>query len=370
MTIDFAARIDRAHHVVKDHGLSGLVIGTGPELAYFTGSWTTSHERLTALIITADKAVGIAPMTDIGSFAASNNAIDTTLGWRDGEDPYRLVASLLPAGDVGLGSSLTTGHVLSLESVIDGRLRPLPAGLFQVKEPYEVAELKRAGQAIDAVHAAVAAMLTPGRTEAEVAAEIAELILREHEAVDFVIVGSGPNGANPHHSYSDRILEPGDPVVIDIGGTLDSGYHSDSTRTHVVPGAEPPAGFREAYAAVHAGYEAALAAAAPGVRAQDVDNAARSIITQAGFGEYFTHRTGHGIGLSTHEEPFIVGGNGLELDNGMAFSIEPGVYLPERWGIRIEDIVVIEDGRAARLNLQPTEWKPAWHRNTRDRRED
>ncbi|AKK11077.1 M24 family metallopeptidase [Corynebacterium uterequi] len=350
MSIDYSARVARAQATLRDSGLAAVIIGTGAELAYFTGSWNTSHERLTCLVITPDSVTLVAPMVDIVGFAADV----TKVGWADGEDPYRLVADRLPAGDVGLGSSLTALHVLALQALIDGETTPLPSGLFQVKEPFEAAELARAGAAIDAVHAQAPGLLQAGRTEKEVAEDLAELILREHTAVDFVIVGSGPNGANPHHEFSDRVLEPGDPVVVDIGGTLDSGYHSDSTRTYVVPGGEPPAEFVAAYQAVHAGYQAGIAAVAPGVLACDVDAAARGIIAEAGWGQYFTHRTGHGIGLSTHEEPFIIAGNELPLAEGMAFSIEPGVYVPGQWGVRIEDIVFVEAAGAKRLNLQPT----------------
>lgn len=332
--------------MLAQHDLAGMIIGTGPELFYFTGSKISSHERLTCLVITATDARVIAPMTDIAE-------LDGAVGWVDGEDAHTLAVEKLPAGDVALGSSLTAPHVLRLQELIDGRTVPLPSDLFQVKEDYEIEQLRAAGQAIDKVHAKVPELLLAGRTEAEVAAELTHLIRAEHESVDFVIVGSGPNGANPHHSFSDRMLEPGDPVVVDLGGTLESGYHSDCTRTYVVPGAEPPAEFVAAYEAVHAGYTAALEAVRPGITAEAIDAAAREPITEAGYGEYFTHRTGHGIGLAGHEEPFLLAGNEQPVAKKTAFSIEPGVYVPGKWGIRIEDIVVVGE-KADRLNLQPT----------------
>lgn len=346
MTVDFSARIDRAQQILKQESLAGMIIGTGPEFFYFTGSRASSHERLTCLVITADDARIIAPMTDIVG-------LDGAEGWRDGEDAPALAVDKLPAGDVALGSSLTTPHVLRLQQLIDGKTVPLPPELFQIKDEYEIEQLRAAGAAIDRVHAKVPDLLLPGRPEAEVAAELAHLIRAEHDVVDFVIVGSGPNGANPHHSFSDRILEPGDPVVVDLGGELESGYHSDCTRTYMVPGAEPPAEFRRAYEAVHAGYEAALAAVRPGITAEEIDAAARTPIAEAGWGEYFTHRTGHGIGLAGHEEPFLLAGNTQPVAANVAFSIEPGVYVPGEWGIRIEDIVVAGES-ADRLNLQPT----------------
>ncbi len=167
-----------------------------------------------------------------------------------------------------------------------------------------------------------------------------------------MIVGSGPNGASPHHDVSSRVIESGELVVIDIGGPLPTGYYSDSTRTYAV-GAEPPAAVREAYAVLQDAQQAAVAAVRPGIRAEQVDAVAREPITDAGMGERFVHRTGHGIGLEVHEEPYIVGGNGLLLEPGMAFSVEPGVYFDGDWGARIEDIVVVTEDGGERLNARP-----------------
>jgi Xaa-Pro dipeptidase len=195
--------------------------------------------------------------------------------------------------------------------------------------------------------------LKAGRTEAQVGADIAAAIVEEgHVGAEFVIVGSGPNGASPHHGLSDRVIESGDLVVVDIGGPLPTGYFSDCTRTYAV-GAEPAASVREAYAALQDAQERAVAAVRPGVTAEQVDAAARARLTDAGLGERFLHRTGHGIGLDVHEDPYIVGGNALPLEPGMAFSVEPGVYLAGEWGARIEDIVVVTDDGCERLNSRP-----------------
>ncbi len=169
-----------------------------------------------------------------------------------------------------------------------------------------------------------------------------------------MIVGSGPNGSSPHHDVSDRVIESCELVVIDIGGPLPSGYNSDCTRTYAV-GGEPPAAVREAYAVLQDAQERAVRAVRPGVTAEQVDAAAREPITAAGLGERFVHRTGHGIGLDVHEEPYIVGGNTLPLEPGMAFSIEPGIYQSGKWGARIEDIVVVTAGGVERLNTNPRE---------------
>jgi Xaa-Pro aminopeptidase len=219
-----------------------------------------------------------------------------------------------------------------------------------------VAALAEAGAAIDAVHLRMGEWLRPGRTEAEVAVDIAAAIRESgHASVEFVIVASGPNGASPHHAVSDRVIGPGEPVVVDIGGAMPSGYRSDSTRTYLTGGAPAPAAFLAYYEVLRKAQRAAVAAVAPGVPAQDVDAAARDVITAAGYGAEFLHRTGHGIGLSGHEEPYIVAGEKLPLEPGMAFSIEPGIYLRGAHGARIEDIVVCTGNGVQRLNTIPTE---------------
>jgi Xaa-Pro aminopeptidase len=192
--------------------------------------------------------------------------------------------------------------------------------------------------------------LRPGRTEREVGRDIARAITEAgHTRVNFVIVASGPNGASPHHDTSERVIEQGDPVVVDIGGTMPDGYCSDCTRTYVAGGA-PDEEFARYYAVLLEAQKKSCAAVRPGVTAEAVDAAARDLIAEAGYGEYFVHRTGHGIGLEEHEEPWIVAGNETVLEPGMCFSIEPGIYLPGRHGARIEDIVVVTDDGVERLD--------------------
>jgi Xaa-Pro aminopeptidase len=231
---------------------------------------------------------------------------------------------------------------------------PVLRELRMRKTASEVAALRAAGAAIDRVHAQVHEWLKPGRTEAEVGRDIAAAITASgHARVDFVIVAGGPNGASPHHEVSDRVIGPGELVVVDIGGTMPSGYCSDSTRTYAV--GEPAPDVLEAYEALQAAQDAACVWARPGVTCASVDAAARDVLDAAGLGELFVHRTGHGIGLETHEEPYIVAGNELPLEPGMAFSIEPGVYSEGRFGARIEDIVVCTSDGVERLNLRPRE---------------
>ncbi|MEX3504023.1 M24 family metallopeptidase [Corynebacterium sp. LK2510] len=345
----YVERIRRARRAVAEKGSGGVVIGTGPELAFFTGSWAQSHERLTALVIGPDGAPRlVAPLTDVDSFRVDGVEI---VGWRDGDDPYELVVHALGDGPVGLGTSLTADHVLRLQRLVPTSVlaADLLADVLMAKEPDEIAQLRRAAEAIDRVHQRVPELLRVGRTENEVAHDIAELIRADHESVDFIIVGSGPNGANPHHSHSQRVLAKGDPVVVDLGGSLDTGYHSDCTRTYVV-GAEPDPEVTAAYEVLARAQQAAFEAVRPGISAGEVDAAAREVIGEAGYGEFFTHRTGHGIGLALHERPFIAPGESTELREGMAFSIEPGIYIPGRWGMRLEDIVVVDAEGAVRLN--------------------
>jgi Xaa-Pro aminopeptidase len=240
------------------------------------------------------------------------------------------------------------GAALEIASPVVDRLR-------MVKSAAEVEELALAGAAIDRVHARMAEWLRVGRTEAEVGADIGAAILAEgHVGVDFTIVGSGPNGASPHHELSGRTVEAGDVVVVDIGGETATGYRSDCTRTYVV-GGSASAEVAEWYGVLQAAQAASSAAVRPGVTAEEIDAAARQVIEDAGWGEHFIHRTGHGIGLDTHEAPYIVAGNSLPLEPGMAFSVEPGIYLAGRCGARIEDIVVCTQDGVRTLNDGPRE---------------
>ena len=232
--------------------------------------------------------------------------------WVDGDDPHALALAGLAAGPIAVSDMTPALHLLQLRDAgaTEQRLAgPVLRELRMRKDATEHAELRAAGAAIDRVHARMEEWLRPSRTEAEVAADISSAILEEgHAAAEFVIVGSGPNGASPHHAVSDRVIERGDVVVVDIGGPLPSGYNSDSTRTYAVgPPREPDVA--QAYAALQAAQQAGVDAVRPGVTCSSVDAAARSVLERAGLAERFIHRTGHGIGLDVHEEPYIVAGN-------------------------------------------------------------
>jgi Xaa-Pro aminopeptidase len=354
-----ADRLAKAAAATRQAGLSALLLAPGPDLRYVTGYNAHQSERLTCLGLPAE-GTGVAPFLLVPrlELSAAQASPAGRLGleiaaWDETSDPYAVVASRLGAvGQVGLSSQMWAMMVLRLRDALPGARLALASralsGLRARKTAAEVAELRAAGAAIDRVHARVPGFLRPRRTELEVAADIADAIIDEgHAAVDFTIVGSGPNAASPHHDATGRSLEPGDAVVIDIGGTMASGYFSDCTRTYVI--GTPPPEMAAYYRVLKDAQDAACAAVRPGVSAEAVDTAAREPITAAGYGEFFVHRTGHGIGLETHEDPYIVQGNPEPLLPGNAFSIEPGIY-PGPHGARIEDILVCTQTGYERLN--------------------
>lgn len=353
-------RLERAREAMRGSGVDVLLAGPSADLYYLTGYQALPLERLTLLVLPAEgEATLVVPQLEAPRAVASGvGALMEITSWAETQDPFDAVVHALgrTPRTCALQDQLWASSVLQLQARLAGA-RFVAAGevlraLRAVKTEDEIDRLRAVGRAIDAVHAQVPALLRAGRSEVEVGRDITELILREHDNVEFVIVASGPNGASPHHETSQRVLQHGDPVVVDIGGRLD-GYCSDSTRTYVVGGV--PTGFTELFAVLQEAQEAAVAAVRPGVAAQDVDRAARRIIADAGYGDLFVHRTGHGIGIEVHEHPYIVEGNTEPLTPGMAFSVEPGIYVPDRYGSRIEDIVVVTDGGCERLNLRPRE---------------
>jgi Xaa-Pro aminopeptidase len=346
-------RVHAARDVAAEAGLDLLVVTPGSDLRYLSGYSAHAMERLTALAVPRRGEPFLvvprleAPMVDASPAGALGLEV---LAWDETDDAFALLAGAATARlgtapvRVAVGSRTWAEHALGVQRALPGSAlelaNPVLDRLRMVKTDAEVDQLVAAGAAIDRVHARMAEFLRVGRTEAEVGADIAAAILAEgHVAVDFTIVGSGPNGASPHHELSDRVVRAGDLVVVDIGGELPSGYRSDCTRTYVV-GGEPDAETAEWYAVLQEAQRAACDSVRPGIAAEEVDAVARRVITEAGWGENFIHRTGHGIGMDTHEAPYIVTGNGVSLVPGMAFSVEPGIYLSGRCGARIEDIVV------------------------------
>lgn len=366
MTTDLAAAAlypaERLHVVaeaVRAAGLSALLLTPGPDLRYVTGYDAKQLERLTCLTIPAEgDPFLLVPRLELKAAQASPASGQSleTLAWGETEDPFGIIKKRLHGPEsLGLADRMWALHVLRFRKVFPEARQELAGTVLSPlrirKTRAEVQALREAGEAIDRVHAKVPGWLRPGLTEREVGAKIAEAILAEgHASVDFVIVGSGPNAASPHHEVSGRILAEGDVVVVDIGGTMPSGYCSDCTRTYAI--GVPPAEFAAYYDVLRDAQDKACEAVRPGVTAQSVDKAARERIADAGYGEWFIHRTGHGIGLESHEDPYIVEGNGTALAPGMAFSVEPGIY-PGPHGARIEDIVVCTDDGHERLNNAP-----------------
>ncbi|PKV97129.1 Xaa-Pro aminopeptidase [Amycolatopsis echigonensis] len=357
------ARLDRAAKAAAAAGADALLVAPGSDLRHLLGQAGGSFERLTTLVVPADGTPAlVVPKLEAPGYAdvPTDDLGVEVLTWVDGDDPYRLVADRLgKPGRIAVSDFTPALHVLSLRAAFGDAEQtlagPIVRELRMRKDAAEIEALRKAGAAIDRVHARMGEWLRAGRTEAEVGADITAAIVEEgHTHADFVIVGSGPNGASPHHDVSERVIERGDVVVIDIGGPVPEGYNSDSTRTYSI-GEPRDADVAETYAVLQRAQQAAVDAVRPGATAESIDKAARDIIDAAGFGEYFIHRTGHGIGLDVHEEPYIIKGNALPLEAGMAFSVEPGIYQPGRWGARIEDIVLVTDSGVEPVNTRPHE---------------
>ena len=362
-THDLTDRLARAQKAAAEAGMDALVISPGADLRYLTGYEALPLERLTCLVLPAggDPVVVVPALEKPAAEASPLGGLGLDIAaWAETDDPYALVASRLPGvvRTVGLDNHMWAEKVLNFRRVLPNAEQVLAGAVLgelrMRKTADEVASLRAAGAAIDAVHRRVPEWLRPGRTEREVGKDIADAILAAgHATVDFVIVGSGPNGASPHHELSDRVIEAGDQVVVDIGGTMPDGYCSDSTRNFSL--GAPPAQYAEYFAVLLAAQQAQCAAIRPGITAEELDAVGRDLITEAGYGAEFIHRTGHGIGLETHEEPYIVSGSARPLEPGMAFSVEPGIYLAGRHGARIEDIAVCTAEGGERLNLTPRE---------------
>jgi Xaa-Pro aminopeptidase len=354
-----ADRLELARKAAESAALGALLVTPGADLRYLTGYQALPLERLTCLVVPVESEpfLVVPALEKPAAEASPAGALGIEItGYGETDDAYALIARRLPPGTrmFAVDNHMWAEKLLAFQAALPDAQAALAgdvlAGLRMRKSPAEVAALRRAGAAIDRVHRRMGEWLRPGRTEREVARDIADAMLEAgHTGVDFVIVGSGPNGASPHHEVSDRVIRSGDPVVVDIGGVTADGYCSDSTRTYAV--GEPPAAFRELYEVLLRAQTAQTAAVRPGITAEELDAVGRDVIAAAGYGEHFIHRTGHGIGLETHEEPYIVAGSKRVLEPGMAFSVEPGIYLPGRFGARIEDIAVCTADGGERLNL-------------------
>ena len=356
------ARLSAAAAAAAERGIDALLVTPSPDYAYLLGYRAPAMERLTCLVVPADGDVSLVlprleePLArhELGELADEIALVP----WDEVDDPIGLVRALVAgARRVGLQDQMWARFALRLRAALDPvelvEAGPAMSALRRVKTSEEIDRLRAAAGAADAAMAAISTEPLAGRTEMEVSRRIGELLVQAgHDTADFAIVASGPNSASPHHVPGARVIQAGDALVLDIGGFRD-GYGSDTTRTAFV--GEPDADFAALFEVLRAAQAAACDAVAPGVSCAEIDATARRIIDDAGYGESFIHRTGHGIGVETHEEPYLVSSNPEPLVEGHAFSIEPGIYLRDRYGARIEDIVVCTATGGERLNTASTE---------------
>lgn len=351
----YADRCRAAQALMPTYGIDAIIAGATADLRYLSGYPAHTSERLTCFVVPRQGD----PFMVLPAFEAPRLGAQPWFrffAWTETDDAAQIALRELGGGrlnHVAVADRTWATFLLRLQAASPSTAwtsaTPLLRELRMRKDAAEIAALRTAGAAVDSVFAEMLGWRWEGRTEHQVAEDIATSMRgRGCEAVDFAIVGSGPNGASPHHSGSSRVIGAGDSVVVDFGGPFAGGYFADITRTVVV--GQPAAEFVKVYEAVKRAQETGVQAVRPGVSCEAVDAATRAVIAAAGFGPLFNHRTGHGIGLDGHEEPYIVEGNTLALTPGMAFSVEPGVYIPGKFGVRIEDIVVCTRDGVERLN--------------------
>jgi Xaa-Pro aminopeptidase len=360
----FEARLAACRELVGERGFASLLLSVGPDLRYLTGFVGEPMERLTLLIVPREGPVDLLVPRLEAQKAAGTPLVAAgsarVVPFDEGDDAAGLVADMLSShatAPIGVSDRMWSMHLLRLEAALPGRrfesASVVMRELRQVKDADEARLLALAAEAADRTIDAVSAGSLADRTEADVSREIRRRLIDEgHDTADFAIVGSGPNSASPHHDAGDRVIRAGEPVVLDIGGTR-AGYASDTTRTVWVAGGTgiaPEPEFIRVFELVRDAQARATAAIRPGVPAEQIDATARSVIAEAGYADFFTHRLGHGIGLEVHEDPYVVSGNSTPLKPGAAFSVEPGVYLPGRWGVRLENIVMCSETGATVLN--------------------
>ncbi len=352
MTPHLQSRLAGLQDLMREAGVDLTVVSVGPDLRYLSGYDTHPSERLTALVVRPD----VDPVLIVPALEAprASSAAAEVIAWSELEDPVALIGGMVDRPSrVAVGDHLWSAFLLRFQQEWpDAAWLPastLVGPLRIRKDPSEIEALRFVAAAVDRVMARIPGEVRfSGRSEVEVARQIAAMCVEEgHETVDFTIVASGPNGASPHHTASDRIIQVGDLVVCDFGGQR-GGYFSDTTRTFTV--GEPSSMAREVHGVVAAAQQKGRETARPGVTCEEVDRATRQVIADAGYGDRFIHRTGHGIGLEVHENPYLVEGNRTVLEAGMAFSIEPGIYLPGDLGVRIEDIAVCSTDGLEALN--------------------
>ena len=366
-----AERIAAVAESLAGSRAAAALVGVGPELEWLIGYSARGFERLNLLVVpAAGRPTLVVPRLEATAARSSSGASDEKLRlvtWEEHEDPFALVASVLgrtPSGAERLlvSDGLRAAFLLRLQAAIPdasfGVASDVIGPLRRSKDAEEIARLRTAAAAADRTIEGIIAGRLVGRSETDVAHEVGDRLVAEgHDVALFMIVASGPNSASPHHEPTERVIEAGEPLLLDIGGRA-SGYCSDITRTVWVAGAEriaPDPAFVAIHDLVREAQARGRSAVRPGISFGEVDAAARSVIEAAGHGPDFFHRLGHGIGLEVHEDPYVIAGSTERVAIGDAFSVEPGIYLEGQHGVRIEDIVVCGDDGAGTLNAAPRE---------------
>ena len=346
-TAVYADRMARARAQMEDKDIDLLLLSLGLDLPYISGYNAMPLERLTMLVVPRNgEARLVIPRMEAPRVTPQPGVFEMR-PWGELENPVEIVAELAKkAGtidNVAVGDQMWARFLVELLPLLpDAHFSraDVVTSMRMTKDAAEIAALRAAGAAVDRIAAQLQAgeIDLVGRTEAEVSADLSARIVAEgHQVMNFAIVAAGENAASPHHHPGDRVIGKDEILLCDFGGTM-NGYCSDITRCVYL--GTPPAEIADAYAVLHEAQHAAVVAGTVGTPCEEVDRAARRIITDAGYGEFFFHRTGHGIGMDAHEDPYMVEGNSLPLAAGHAFSVEPGIYLDGRWGMRLEDIVV------------------------------
>ena len=351
----YASRISRVREEMRRRSIDATLLSIGHDLPYLTGYYAMPLERLTMLVVTHESVAALVVPRLEAPRVTPFDDVFRIVPWGEIENPVSIVAKLLGgAKTIAVGDQMWARFLVELMSFVSGakfvRAVDVVGPMRMAKDADEIAALQAAGAAADRVAMQLQAgeIDLVGRTEAQVSADIsARLIDQGHDVVNFAIVAAGENAASPHHHAGPRVIQKNEIVLCDFGGTM-NGYCSDITRC-VFVGA-PSRKITSAYSVLHAAHAAGVKAGVVGATCESVDAAARKIIDDAGFGDFFIHRTGHGIGMEAHEEPYMVSGNKLPIAAGHAFSVEPGIYLPGKWGMRLEDIVVATDNGPLSMN--------------------
>lgn len=351
-------RIDLLAEQLRSDGVDAIFTCTPITMGYLHGFHEGGGERFLTLAVRADGSTRmICP--GLSATQARRSGIEDVRPWNDGEDPaahFRQLADdwNLRSAIIAVEDDMPAYMLLQMQDALPAALlkpgQQIISRLMRVKEPFEIELMRRAGKiADDALPAAIRA-IKPGATELDVEEALMTEMRRLGGRPNFCIVATGANGAEPHHASDGTKIKDGDVVVLDYGCIV-NGYLSDITRTVCCGAASDEA--KRIYDIVLQAHHAGRTVIRPGVPCQDVDRAARKVIDGAGYGEFFMHRTGHGIGMRGHEEPFIIEGNELPLAPGHCFSVEPGIYLPGKFGVRIENIVTCTENGLDSLNAEP-----------------